>query len=75
MFSGAGAGGTGRDRPGQAGTGRDRQGQAGTGRDVANSETQFVIIKPPFVRPAALLANPGSRGRVLPLSIQVGRDA
>ena len=37
-------------------------GTGGTRRDVANSETQFVIIKPPFVRPATLLTDLGSRG-------------
>ena len=37
-------------------------GTGGTSRDVANSETQFVIIKPPFVRPATLLTDLGSRG-------------
>ena len=32
-------------------------GAGGASRDVTNSETQFVIIKPPFVRPAALLTD------------------
>ena len=37
-------------------------GAGGTSSDVTNSETQFAIIKPPFVRPAALFTNLGLRG-------------
>ena len=37
-------------------------GAGGASRDVTNSETQFVIIKPPFVLPATPLTDLGSRG-------------